>query len=148
MEGTPYGAIRFLLMSALGTPCAPKPWGSLTAVDLKSGEILWQNSLGTTRDLAPFPLWFDSGTPNFGGTMITAGGLVFATGTTDHFFRAYDVDNGELLWEERTDGLVWAVPASYRLEVQQQQYIVIAVSGEGEGETAFSMVAYALPGGL
>ena len=146
MERAPYGALRFPLRSVLGTPCTPTPWGTLTAVDLKSGDVLWQKPLGTTRDLAPFPLWFNSGTPNLGGTLITAGGLVFATGTTDHFVRAYDGDNGELLWEQRTQGTVRSVPATYRMSPQQRQYVVVAVTGRaGRGERSSRLVAYALP---
>ena len=77
MKGSAYGALRTPLVSNWGTPCVPKPWGSFTAVDLKTGEIKWQVPLGTTRDLAPFPFWFKTGVPNTGGSLATAGGLVF-----------------------------------------------------------------------
>jgi quinoprotein glucose dehydrogenase len=149
-EGTPYAAFRFPILSPLGTPCSPTPWGSLTAVDLKSGKVLWRRSLGTTRDLAPFPIWAESGTPNFGGAMITAGGLAFATGTTDHFLRAYDLHSGDLLMKIRTDGLVSTVPSTYRLDGSQRQYLVVGMAGSSIkngsfGEAVYRMVAYALP---
>ena len=57
MQGTPYGVKRFALLSKWGAPCNPPPWGTLTAVDLASGETLWRSTLGTTRDQAPFPMW-------------------------------------------------------------------------------------------
>ena len=68
------------LLSPLGAPCNPPPWGTLTAVDLRSGEVRWRSTLGTTRDQAPFPLWFDYGAPNLGGPIVTAGGVVFVAG--------------------------------------------------------------------
>ncbi len=77
-HGTPYGMRRELIMSPLGVPCTPPPWGTLSAVDLDAGEIRWQVKLGTIRDIMPIPMpvgrW---GTPNIGGPVITAGGLVF-----------------------------------------------------------------------
>ncbi|MGI9292946.1 MAG: pyrroloquinoline quinone-dependent dehydrogenase [Pseudomonadales bacterium] len=144
MAGTPYGALRFLLMSPLGAPCAKTPWGTLTAVDLKSGDILWQSSLGTTRDLAPWPLWLGIGTPNFGGVLATAGGLTFSTGTTDHFVRAFNTSTGEEIWTQRTDGSVWATPMTYRVSSQDKQFVVFAVSTEGKGEHRYKLAAYAL----
>jgi glucose dehydrogenase len=141
MEGTPYGALRFPLMSPLGAPCNKTPWGTLSAVDLKSGELLWQKPLGTTRDLAPWPLWLSIGTPNFGGVLATAGGVVFSTGTTDHFVRAFEARTGEEIWKKRTDGIIWATPISFKTAVEQSQKVVVAVSSR---ETGYSLVAYEL----
>jgi quinoprotein glucose dehydrogenase len=90
MKGTPYGLKRGPLFSPLGALCNPPPWGTLTAVDLASGEVLWESTLGTTRDQAPFPLWLALGAPNLGGSIATAGGLVFIGATTDKFLRAFD----------------------------------------------------------
>ncbi len=145
MHGTPYAALRYPLMSPLGAPCNKPPWGSLTAVDLRSGELLWQVPLGTTRDLAPWPLWLKLGTPNFGGVLATAGGLVFSTGTTDRFHRAFDAQTGEEIWKFRTHGISWATPMTYSSGPQRSQKVVFAVNGAGVGESQFSLVAYALP---
>jgi quinoprotein glucose dehydrogenase len=82
-------------MSPLGTPCNPPPWGVLTAVDLGTGRVLWEVRLGTTRDQAPFPMWLPLGAPNLGGSIATAGGLVFIGATTDRFLRAFDARTGE-----------------------------------------------------
>ena len=145
MDGTPYAALRYPLMSPLGAPCNKPPWGSLSAVDLRSGEMLWQVPLGTTRDLAPWPLWLKLGTPNFGGVLATAGGVVFSTGTTDHFHRAFDAQTGEEIWKFRTTGISWATPMTYSSGPALSQKIVFAINGAGSGESQFSLVAYALP---
>ena len=87
---------------------------SLTAVDLKSGEILWQVPLGTTRDQAPFPLWLTLGVPSFGGGLATAGGLYFTGATMDKYFRAFDTQTGEEVWRVRTPFAGNAAPTTAR----------------------------------
>ncbi len=144
MEGTPYGALRFPLLSSLGAPCTQTPWGSISAVDLTTGELMWQRPLGTTRDLAPWPLWLNIGTPNFGGVLATAGGIVFSTGTTDHFLRAFDVMTGEEVAKQRTDGIIWATPMTYRTSANFSQKVVVAVSAGGSEEERYKLVAYHL----
>ena len=94
MKGTPYAVRRGPLLSPLGAPCNPPPWGTLTKVDLATGATVWESSLGTTRDQAPFPIWLSLGAPNLGGALVTAGGLVFIGATTDKFFRAFDAADG------------------------------------------------------
>ncbi|CAH0992567.1 Quinoprotein glucose dehydrogenase [Sinobacterium norvegicum] len=144
MKGTPYGALRHPLLSSLGGPCNKTPWGTITAVDLVSGDVLWQKPLGTTRDLAPWPLWLDVGTPNLGGVISTAGGVAFATGATDHFVRAFDVNTGEEIWQRRTNGAAMSVPMTYRLSQNGKQYVVFAITGNVDKEIPFELVAYAL----
>ena len=144
MKGTPYGALRHPLLSSLGAPCGSTPWGTVTAVDLISGEVLWQQPLGTTRDLAPWPLWLDIGTPNLGGVISTAGGIAFATGATDHYVRAFDVKNGDEVWRRRTNGTAMSVPMTYRLSQNDKQYVVFAITGNVAKGIPFELVAYAL----
>ena len=72
--GTPYAFSWLPLLSPWGAPCNRPPWGTLTAIDLKSRKRAWEVPLGTTRDLAPFPLWLKLGTPNIGGPVTTARG--------------------------------------------------------------------------
>ena len=77
MSGTPFGLKRWTLMSNFGAPCTPPPWGTLNAVNLGTGEVLWRVPLGNMRNLAPLPVWKlygDVGVPNFGGGISTAGG--------------------------------------------------------------------------
>ena len=100
-EGTPYALERGPLLSPLGAPCNPPPWGVLSGVELATGKILWERPLGTTRDLAPWPFWLGLGTPNQGGPLTTASGVTFVGATTDHFLRAFDTASGEELWRGR-----------------------------------------------
>lgn len=144
MKGTPYGAKRFPLMSSFGTPCNPRPWGSFQAVDLKTGQTLWKVPLGTTRDLAPFPFWFNWGTPNIGGSVATAGGLVFIGAAADKYFRAFDSRTGEELWKHRIPYTANASPISYRLN-NGKQYIVVAAGGHGFSAPGDAIIAFALP---
>ena len=88
-------------MSPFGLPCNPPPWGVLQAIDLATGSIRWQAPLGTTRDILPVPISIGSGTPNLGGPMTTAGGLVFIGAAMDNYLRAFDVETGRELWKGR-----------------------------------------------
>jgi quinoprotein glucose dehydrogenase len=114
-DGTPYAVQRLPLLSPLGAPCNAPPWGTLTAVDLVTGEVRWERELGTTRDLVPFPLWFSTGTPTLGGPITTAGGLVFIASTTDYFLRAFDLESGDELWKGRLPTAAHSTPMTYRL---------------------------------
>ena len=145
MEGTPYAVRRGPLLGPLGAPCNPPPWGTLTAVDLVSGEILWESTLGTTRDQAPFPLWFSFGAPNLGGSIATAGDLVFIGATTDRFLRAFHATTGEEIWRQRLPYTANATPITYRLREQSKQLVVIASGGHGWSEPGDALIAFSLP---
>jgi quinoprotein glucose dehydrogenase len=145
MSGSPYGVRRFPLLSPLGAPCNPRPWGSLTAVDLDSGEIRWRRPLGTTRGQAPWPLWLETGSPNTGGPLVTASGLLFIGATTDRYFRAFDTDSGEQLWRADLPFTANATPISYRARHGGRQYVVIAAGGHGWSEPGDAIIAFALP---
>jgi quinoprotein glucose dehydrogenase len=146
-EGSPYALERLPLLSPFGAPCNPPPWGTLAAVDLSDGELRWQVPLGTTRDLAPWPLWLDTGTPNLGGPLTTASGLVFIGATTDFFVRAFDIETGEELWKGRLPTAAHATPMTYRLRQDGRQYMVIAAGGHGILGTppGDALIAFALP---
>ena len=146
MRGSPYGVRRFPLLSPLGAPCNPRPWGSLTAVDLKSGEIRWRRTLGSTRGQAPWPLWLDVGAPNTGGSLATAGGLLFIGATTDGLFRALDTASGNELWRYKLPYTGNATPISYRSRSGGRQYVVIAAGGHGWSEPGDALLAFSLPG--
>ncbi|MCA9505837.1 MAG: pyrroloquinoline quinone-dependent dehydrogenase [Myxococcales bacterium] len=150
MEGTPWALRRMTLLSPLGAPCNAPPWGSLTAVDLRSGGILWTRPLGTTRDLAPFPLWLELGTPSFGGGIVTASGVYLIGATLDHFLRAFDAATGEEIWRERLPASVNGIPSTYRLDRDGRQ-LVVAGYGAGltdaDASTAPTLTAWALPWG-
>ncbi|MBI2752526.1 MAG: pyrroloquinoline quinone-dependent dehydrogenase [Betaproteobacteria bacterium] len=145
MKGTPFAVKRGPLLSNFGMPCVPPPWGTLTAVDLRSGKVLWEETLGTTRDRAPWPLWFKYGTPTLGGSIVTAGGLVFIAATSERTIRAFDARNGEELWQHRLPFTGNATPMTYRVRKDGKQFLVIAAGGHALSESGDALVAFALP---
>ncbi len=147
-RGTPYGMNRQGgFVSPWEIPCTPPPWGKLVAVNLATGEILWDVVLGTVRDIAPVPIPMKWGTPNLGGPIITASGLVFIGAAMDDFLRAFDLETGEELWKGRLPAGGQATPMTYRLTPDGKQYVVIAAGGHGNLGTKLGdhLVAFALP---
>jgi len=150
MRGTPYVMTREILLSPLGGPCVPPPWGRLVAVDLSRGDVSWQVALGTLRDISPvpLPLPLTVGVPNVGGPLLTAGGLVFIGAAFDHYFRAFDADTGAELWRARLPTGAQATPMTYRVREGGRQYVVIAAMGYGRAgmKPGDSLIAFALGG--
>jgi quinoprotein glucose dehydrogenase len=146
MRGTPYVAHFGVLLSPLGIPCNPPPWGTLAALDLAAREPRWESVLGTTRDLAPLPLPLPWGTPNMGGPLATAGGLVFIGAALDDYLRAFDSLTGEELWRGRLPAGGQATPMSYRVRDGGRQFVVIAAGGHNQmrSRRGDSLVAFAL----
>lgn len=150
-EGTPYALERYPLLSPwLGAPCNPPPWGTLVAVDLATGDIVWEVPLGNTRDLAPWPIWLflgEMGVPNLGGPITTASGLTFIGATTDAYVRAFKTATGEMLWKARLPASAQATPMTYRVSPEGKQYMVIAAGGHMllGTKAGDALVAYALP---
>ena len=147
-RGTPYGMHRWPLLSPLGVPCNPPPWGTLAAVDLARGTIAWQVPFGTVRDIAPLPIPWRVGVPNLGGPLVTASGLVFIGAAMDDYLRAFDLATGEELWKGRLPAGGQATPMSYRLREDGPQYVVIAAGGHARARTHLgdALVAYTLGG--
>ncbi|WP_164116431.1 pyrroloquinoline quinone-dependent dehydrogenase [Sphingorhabdus sp. Alg239-R122] len=145
MEDAPYTMQRGPLLSPLGLPCVPPPWGVIAGVDLSSGEIVWRKTIGTTQDLAPGGLALPLGTPNFGGPVITGSGLVFIGAAMDNYLRAFDVETGAELWKGRLPAGGQATPMTY--EYGGKQYVVIAAGGHSSSGTKQGdhIIAYALP---
>jgi quinoprotein glucose dehydrogenase len=127
-----------------GYPGNKPPWGSLTAIDLNTGTFAWQIPFGEYPELTAKGIP-QTGTENFGGTIVTAGGLVFIGGTKDEKFHAFDKATGKLLWEFKLPFGGYATPSTYR--VNGRQYIVIAAGGGGKLRTKSgdSYIAFALP---
>jgi quinoprotein glucose dehydrogenase len=146
MRGTPYAMQRQLVMSPLGVPCNPPPWGLLVGVDLAQGRVAWQAPLGGLRDVAPVPIPLTVGIPNVGGPLLTAGGLVFIGAAFDRYLRAFDAASGEELWRGRLPAGGQATPMSYRVREGGPQYVVIAATGYGRGPLPVgdAIVAFAL----
>ncbi len=133
--GAPFGMKRELLLSPLGIPCTPPPWGVLAAVDLASGEIVWRKPLGETEGVT-------LGLPSLGGPIVTAGGLVFIGGTMDDMLRAFDVAMGELLWQWQLPAAGQTTPMTYVRE--GRQYVVIQAGGNAtaQGRPGDAVVAF------
>ncbi len=144
-EDTPYAVKRELLLSPLGIPCNPPPWGAISAIDMATGKIEWESTLGTTEDLAPGGIALPTGTPNFGGPVTTAGGLVFIAATMDNYLRAFSVATGDELWKGRLPAGGQATPMTY--QIGGRQYVVIAAGGHARAGTKLGdyVVAFALP---
>jgi quinoprotein glucose dehydrogenase len=142
-RGAPFAMTRVVAMSELGLLCNKPPWGTMVALDLKAGKILWRSTVGTSEDLAPLGMAFSWGTPLVSGVAITAGGLVF-TGAMDAYLRAFDAKSGEELWTGRLPVPGVANPMTYLWK--GEQYIAIAAGGHSEAGTSIgdSVVAFRL----
>ncbi len=127
-----------------GYPAIKPPWGQLTAIDLSKGEIVWQVLLGEFKELTARGIP-QTGTPNMGGSVVTAGGLIFIGSTKDEKFRAFDKATGKVLWEGDLPAGGYATPCTY--EVNGKQYVAIAAGGGGHMDTRSgdAIVAFALP---
>ncbi len=147
-RGTPYGMRRSTFVSGLDIPCVKPPWGELTAVDMQTGRIAWQRKVGTLQDVAPGPVPnLELGMPGMGGPIVTAGGLVFMAAVMDHYLRAFDLANGDILWQARLPVGGQATPMSYFLDTTGKQYVVIAAGGHPNmgDKLGDYVIAYALP---
>lgn len=142
--GYPYdikGYERFL--DPDGYPAVKPPWGELTAIDLSQGTFAWQAVLGQYPELMAKGVP-QTGTLNIGGSIATAGKLVFIGATCDERFRAFDSESGKVLWEHQLDAGAYATPCTY--EVNGRQYVAVAAGGGGKPQTRSGdgFVAFAL----
>jgi quinoprotein glucose dehydrogenase len=142
--GTPWGSFTWRRwVDEDGYPAIRPPWGTLNAVDLNTGELKWKVPLGEYPELTAkgIPI---TGRENYGGPVTTASGLVFIAATADEMFRAFDSENGELLWQTKLPYSGFATPATYM--VNGKQYVVIAAGGGKLGRPpGGSVIAFALP---
>ncbi len=145
MRGSPYAMQRQTLLSPLGIPCNPPPWGLLHAIDMNRGEVVWESVLGTTEEIAPLGFTMHTGTPTAGGPLVTAGGLVFISAAMDSYLRAFDAKTGAELWQAKLPAGGQANPMSY--VYGDRQYVVIAAGGHKEMGTRRGdyVIAYRLP---
>jgi quinoprotein glucose dehydrogenase len=139
----PYNIVGYnKFTSKEGYPAIKPPWGTLNAVNLSTGEIAWRIPLGEYPEFKKKGIV--TGTENYGGPIVTKGGLVFIAATRDSKFRIFNKWNGKLLWETDLPAPGFATPSMY--EVNGKQFIVIACGGSKLGtKTGDAYVAFALP---
>jgi quinoprotein glucose dehydrogenase len=146
---TPFGEgnpARFRFWNPETTwPCQKPPWGELLAIDANTGDVAWRIPLGSFPEAEAKGV-MNAGTPNLGGSIVTAGGLVFIAATVDSKFRAFDSKTGKELWSAVIDAPGHSVPSTY-VGRNGKQYVVIPAGGGGflQGPTADAIIAFALP---
>jgi quinoprotein glucose dehydrogenase len=134
-----------------GMLCKQPPYGGIRAIDIATGKTIWDRPLGSARTNGPFGipsmLPLTIGTPNNGGSVVTAGGLIFVAATTDNLIRAIDLKTGKELWHDVLPAGGQATPMVY--QAGGRQFLVIMAGGHHFMETPIgdAVVAYALPRG-
>jgi quinoprotein glucose dehydrogenase len=148
--GTPYAInVNAGWRIFTGLLCKQPPYGGIRAIELATGRTLWDRPFGSARANGPFGipsmLPIEIGTPNNGGAVITAGGLIFIAAATDDLIRAIDIETGKELWNDRLPAGGQANPIAY--EVDGRQYITIMAGGHHFMETPIGdyLITYALP---
>lgn len=147
MQGTPYSVEIGSLQSFLGIPCNKPPWGKLVAVDLINGVIKWEAALGSIHEMGPITLPFQInwGTPNLGGGIATAGDVFFIAATMDRQIRAFDANEGKILWDFTLPVDATATPMTY--VYNGKQYLVVNAGGHHMFNRGYGdyLYAFALP---
>lgn len=149
MKGTPYKVNKNRFWSALSIPCQKPPFGTMTAIDMKTRQIAWQVPLGTVEDTGPMGIKMGLkapiGMPTIGGPMATQGGLVFFAATQDYYLRAFDTSTGKELWKARLPVGSQGTPMSYVSPKTGKQYVVISAGGARQSpDHGDYVIAYAL----
>jgi quinoprotein glucose dehydrogenase len=145
-KGTPYWMHREFLLSPNRIPCNAPPWGTLTAIDVKTGAVRWESPLGYFPWLAKNPAALQWGSVSLGGPIVTGGGLAFIGASFDPHLRAFDVETGKELWAGDLPTSARATPMTFQA-ASGKQYVVISAGGH-EGNAlplGDGIVAFALP---
>ncbi|MGH8347547.1 MAG: glucose/quinate/shikimate family membrane-bound PQQ-dependent dehydrogenase [Pseudomonas sp.] len=149
-EGTPFGAMRERFLSAVGIPCQKPPFGTMSALDLKTHNLMWQVPVGTVQDTGPLGirmhLPIPIGMPTLGASLATQSGLLFFAGTQDFYLRAFDTGNGNEIWKSRLPVGSQSGPMTYVSPKTGKQYILLTVGGARQStDRGDYVIAYALP---
>ncbi|MFJ2337043.1 glucose/quinate/shikimate family membrane-bound PQQ-dependent dehydrogenase [Pseudomonas protegens] len=149
-EGTPFGAMRQRFLSAAGIPCQKPPFGTMSAIDLKTRKLVWQVPVGTVQDTGPLGirmhLPIPIGMPTLGASLATQSGLLFFAGTQDFYLRAFDTGNGNEIWKARLPVGSQSGPMTYVSPKTGRQYILLTAGGARQStDRGDYVIAYALP---
>ena len=150
LKGTPYAVNKNRFLSLAGIPCQAPPFGTLSAIDMKTQKVAWQVPVGTVQDTGPLGvkmrLPMPIGMPTLGGTLSTQGGLVFIAGTQDYYLRAFNSANGEEAWKARLPVGSQGGPMTFVSPRTGKQYVVITAGGGRQSpDRGDYVIAYALP---
>ncbi|HYP12377.1 MAG TPA: PQQ-binding-like beta-propeller repeat protein, partial [Bryobacteraceae bacterium] len=145
IRSSAYGAYARFWNRDTRVPCTNPPFGELIAVNTRTGEVAWRSPLGTVPSLEQKGI-ANTGAPNLGGSIATAGGLVFIGATNDSRFRAFDSKSGRLLWEQPIDANGHTIPITYLGKDGRQYVVIMAGGGRGYfgGTPSDALVAFAL----
>lgn len=147
----PYAGVKIdIMQSKLGVPCNKPPFGTMTAIDLKSKKVIWEVPMGTAKELGPLGVKthmpIPLGMPTLGGPTSTASGLVFFAGTQDYYLRALDSKTGKEVWKAELPVAAVAAPLIYKSPKTGKQYVVISAGGASHSKDVGDyIIAYALP---
>ncbi|MCU4412803.1 membrane-bound PQQ-dependent dehydrogenase, glucose/quinate/shikimate family [Acinetobacter sp. WU_MDCI_Axc73] len=147
----PYAGIKIdIMQSALGVPCNKPPFGTMTAIDLKTKKVVWEVPMGTAEQLGPLGIKshmpMPLGMPTLGGPTSTASGLVFFAGTQDYYLRALDSKTGKEVWKAKLPVAAVAAPLIYKSPKTGKQYVVISAGGASHSKDVGDyIIAYTLP---
>ena len=150
LGGTPYSVVKDRFLSPLGIPCQKPPFGTMTAIDMKTQRIVWQVPVGTVQDTGPMGIKMRApipvGLPTLGGSLATQGGLLFFAGTQDYYLRAFDTATGKEVWKARLPVGSQGGPITFKSPQTGKQYIVISAGGARQSpDRGDYVIAYALP---
>jgi quinate dehydrogenase (quinone) len=148
--GTPFGAMRERFLSKAGIPCQKPPFGTMSAIDLKTRKLVWQVPVGTVQDTGPMGIRMKMpipiGMPTLGASMSTQSGLLFFAGTQDFYLRAFDSATGKEIWKQRLPVGSQSGPMTYVSPKTGKQYIVVSAGGARQSpDRGDYVLAYALP---
>jgi quinoprotein glucose dehydrogenase len=145
-DGTPFSMSRQFFLSPKGVPCVAPPWGQLVAISVDTGDIAWRVTLGDLRQQFGLPAGPPTGAPSLGGLVVSDTGVAFVGATMDPYFRAFDTENGRLLWEARLPTSARATPVLFTTP-RGRRMVAIAAGGHDTPLSRLDtkVVAFTLP---
>jgi glucose dehydrogenase len=144
-RASPWGTYAHFWDNDKFLPCQQPPWGQLWAINVNTGEVAWKVPFGIVEELEAKGI-HNTGAPNYGGSIATAGGLVFIAATNDQRFRAFDAATGKILWETKLETGSYNVPMTFQGKSGRQYVVLVATGGSYYDSTSGdSVIAFALP---